>query len=44
MPGGVHPDAEKTLQRLRAKFFWPQMSGDVHKFCKLCEICIKRKG
>ncbi len=44
IPGGVHPDTEKTLQTLRTKFFWPQMSRDVHKFCKLCEICIKWKG
>ncbi|MCP3686294.1 MAG: hypothetical protein GY861_26930, partial [bacterium] len=26
MPGGVHPNEQKTLQRLRAKLFWPQIS------------------
>ncbi|MCP3684022.1 MAG: hypothetical protein GY861_15175 [bacterium] len=44
MPGGVHPNEQKTLQRLRAKFFWPQMSGDVHNLCKMCKVCIKQKG
>ena len=34
-----HLGFEKTLEKLRRRFFWPRMSIDVETFCKGCHQC-----
>ena len=38
-----HLGEKRTLQRLREKFFWPNMSVDVREWYRSCEICCTRK-
>ena len=45
---GLHDDVghlgrDRTLQLVRARFYWPRMADDVHKKVKTCEKCVKRK-
>ena len=42
-PFGAHMGARRTLYRLTLSFYWPGISGDVTKFCKSCEICLKSR-
>ena len=34
---------EKTLNRLRERFYWPGHREDVHKWCQQCPQCAQRK-
>ena len=34
-----HLGTEKTLDRVEAEFFWPEICGDVARFCKSCDTC-----
>jgi hypothetical protein len=34
-----HMGIGKTLNRIISNFFWPQVSGDVTRYCKSCDIC-----
>ena len=34
-----HLGIKKTLDRVVAEFFWPEICGDVARFCKSCDIC-----
>ena len=38
-----HFGEKRTLQRLRERFFWPNMSVDVRQWYKSCETCCTRK-
>lgn len=38
-----HLGRTRTLDLLRARFFWPKMSEDVAKKLNMCMACIKRK-
>ena len=39
---GGHLGINKTLQqRIIAVFYWPDMVGDVMRYCKSCDICQK---
>lgn len=38
-----HPGVKRTIQRVRAKFYWPQMSGDVKQYVRECRVCQERK-
>ena len=45
---GVHDEVghlgqERTLDLLRSRFYWPQMSKDVQTKVRLCERCTRRK-
>ena len=39
-PSGGHMGEYKTLYRMRARFFWPQMREDVKHWVKTCAHCI----
>ena len=39
-----HLGIERTLPRLKCKFYWPGMADDVTIFCRKCETCQLRKG
>ncbi|KRY45605.1 Retrovirus-related Pol polyprotein from transposon [Trichinella britovi] len=34
----------RWLARVRSRFYWPGMSGDVHTWCRTCTQCARRKG
>ena len=36
---GAHLGTGKTLSRIQAVFYWPDMGGDVARFCRSCDIC-----
>ena len=37
---------KKTMDRITSHFHWPEISGDVNRFCRSCDVCQKtvRKG
>ncbi|KRZ48049.1 Transposon Ty3-G Gag-Pol polyprotein [Trichinella nativa] len=39
-----HLGERRTLARVRSRFYWPGMSGDVHTWCRTCTQCARRKG
>ena len=43
-PTGGHMGEFKTLHRLRIRFFWPKMRGDVVTWIKQCGQCIAAKS
>ena len=38
---GGHLGINKTLERINSVFYWPDMAGDVMRYCKSCDICQK---
>ena len=40
---GGHLGEEKTLERLRERFYWPGHTEDVRKWCQQCLQCAQRK-
>ncbi|KRX51283.1 Retrovirus-related Pol polyprotein from transposon [Trichinella sp. T9] len=39
-----HLCERQTLARVKSRFFWPGMSGDVNAWCRTCMQCARRKG
>lgn len=39
-----HMGAERTLDLVRSRFFWPRMAADVETKIKTCNRCIRRKS
>ena len=39
-----HLGTKKTLGRLRNRFFWLGMRGDVKEWCRSCSVCCAKKG
>ena len=40
---GGHLGEDKTMARLRERFYWPGQWADVRDFCRACTICATRK-
>ena len=40
---GGHLGQDKTLSRLKERFYWPGHWNDVHQWCRTCLICATRK-
>ncbi|CAC5411256.1 unnamed protein product [Mytilus coruscus] len=38
-----HLGREKTLLKVRSRFYWPLMTSDVARWCQTCMSCAKRK-
>ena len=38
-----HLGEEKTLAKLRERFYWPGMTTSVHEWCQTCHSCMSRK-
>lgn len=38
-----HLGREKTLGKLRARYYWPGMTSDVSRWCQTCILCQRRK-
>ena len=41
--GSGHLGQEKTLGRLKERFYWPGHFSDVHNWCEACTSCTTRK-
>ena len=41
---GGHLGQEKTLSKLKERFYWPGHYNDVRDWCKTCVACSKRKS
>ena len=41
---GGHFGINKTLEKIRKRFFWASCKQDVENWCKTCEVCISKKG
>ena len=40
--GGGHVGLEKTYQKIRSKYFWPNCYKDVVEYVQQCEVCQRR--
>ena len=40
---GGHLGEEKTLLKVKERFYWPGMQGDVQDWCRTCATCATRK-
>ncbi|CAB4020149.1 Hypothetical predicted protein [Paramuricea clavata] len=41
---GGHFGINKTIGKIKAKFYWPKLRDDVKKWCAQCDLCSARKG
>jgi len=41
---GGHFGVNKTLDRIRKRFYWATCKQDVEDWCKTCTICVAKKG
>ena len=39
-----HLGENKTLDKVRQRFYWAKCSADVRDWCKRCEVCARKKG
>ena len=39
-----HLGEEKSLHKLKERFYWPGMQQDIHNWCKTCKVCATRKS
>lgn len=44
IPTGGHFGINKTLSKLRKRFFWATCKKDVEEWCQYCKTCVARKG
>ncbi len=43
-PSGGHLGFTKTLEKVRARFYWPGQRRDVEDWCRACQTCASRKS
>ena len=43
-PTSGHFGVSKTVKRIQQRFYWPQCSQDIKKWCANCDLCASRKG
>lgn len=43
-PSGGHFGVNKTLEKIRKRFYWATCKQDVEDWCKSCQACIAKKG
>lgn len=43
-PSGGHFGVNKTLEKIRRRFYWATCKRDVEDWCKSCMICISKRG
>jgi len=41
---GGHFGVNKTLEKIRKRFYWATCKQDVEKWCKSCKVCISKQG
>ena len=42
--GKGHMGERKTLEKVRARFYWPGQSKEVEQWCRNCNVCLSRKS
>ncbi|GBG80426.1 hypothetical protein CBR_g30891 [Chara braunii] len=43
-PATEHFGVDRTIGRLRQRFWWPGLLGDVTRYCESCEVCRRCKS
>jgi hypothetical protein len=43
-PSGGNLDVNKTLNKVRQRFYWLQARTDIEKWCKQCDTCAASRG
>lgn len=43
-PSGGHFGVNKTLEKIRKRFYWATCKRDVEDWCRSCKVCISKKG
>lgn len=43
-PTAGHMGVNKTVDRLRQRFYWPHCHQDVKDWCSSCDVCASRRG
>ena len=43
-PSGAHFCVNKTLQKIRKRFYWARCKEDVENWCRSCSDCVAKKG
>lgn len=41
---GGHFSVNKTLEKIRKRFYWATCKQDVEHWCESCKICVAKKG
>ena len=41
--GGGHFRVDKSLGKLKERFYWPGHYNDIHNWCSTCSDCVARK-
>ncbi|XP_071652203.1 uncharacterized protein [Temnothorax longispinosus] len=41
---GGHFGVNKTLEKIRKRFYWATCKQDVEEWCKTCKVCVSKKG
>jgi hypothetical protein len=41
---GGHFGINKTIGKIKGKFYWPKLRDDVKQWCAQCDLCSARKG
>ena len=39
-----HMEVQKTLLKIKMRYYWPKMTADVQKWCQKCDICQRRQN
>jgi hypothetical protein len=43
-PSGGHVGINKTLNKVRQRFYWLQARADIEKWCRQCDTCAASRG
>ncbi|KMQ88146.1 integrase core domain protein [Lasius niger] len=43
-PSGGHFEINKTLEKIRKRFYWATCKQDVEDWCRSCKVCVSKKG
>ena len=43
-PSGGHFGVNKTLQKIRKRFYWAFCKKEVENWCRSCSVCVAKKG
>lgn len=39
-----HPGYDKTLARIRQRYYWPRMASEIRRYCQQCQTCKEVKA
>jgi len=43
-PAGGHFGINRTLEKIRKRFYWTSCKQDVEEWCRSCKICLAKRG